>query len=635
MTREIIDISTIAVAAVFVLGCGGSSSDGDSDCTIETADDGTITVTCGDESTTIPGTGQDGADGQAGADGTAGADGADGPAASDGADGAAGADGADGQDGATGDAGAPGRDGTDGADGGNGANGQDGEECTVVENGDGTTTQTCPDGSSNTWWTGFSGRVFYLADLDDDGYYHAYMAEVMGGAPTSYQISGEPAGAGGVDDFNVSDDGNTLVYLGDMDDYLTHEIYYVDLSGDTPAAPVRVNTPIPADSGQNIDEFVLSANGETLIYVGDQDTDDVFEAYYVDLSGASPAAPVKISGTMDAGEDVSDKNTPQVSDDGNRVVYVADQDSDEVWELYYVDLSGVSPAAPVKLSGTMVADGDVNADPALAANGMGVVYRADQDTDGVHELYYVDLSGVSPAAAVKVNSALVSGGLMQTKYLISRDSTTIIYRADQDVDNVQELFYVDISGASPAAPVQLNTSLPSGADVDDFKLSRDGNSVIYRADQDVQGEHKILYVDLSGVSPAAPVQVTDTLIAGGFITEPLLISGDGQAVVYPAIKETAGVYELYFVDLSGSAPGVNVKLNTPLPSGSGVTWAALSEDGDTVVYASDQDINKKEEIYLVSIMPNGQHTAPLKLNEPMIDTDDKAILSNIEIRPIL
>ncbi len=628
MTRKIMNTVMLVLAAVFAIGCGGSSGGG-GDCTIEAADDGTITITCGDETTIIPSTdGQNGADGQEGA---AGADGADGQAGGDdGADGQPGTDGADGQDGADGDAGAPGQDGADGADGGTGADGQDGDECTVVENGDGTSTQTCPDGSINTWWTGFSGRVFYRADLDDDNYYHVYMAEVQGGTPTSYQISGEAVTDGNASEFRVSDDGNTLVYRGDMDVDGIYEVYYVDLSGASPATPVKLNTALSA--GQTISDMALSANGETLVYAGDQDTNDIAEAYYVDLSGASPAAPVKISGTMVADGDVYTKSQMQVSDDGNRTLYLADQETDGVRELYYVNLAGASPAAPVKLNGTLGANSGVSSNPALSADGQAALYKADQDSEDVFEIYYVDLSGASPAAPVKLNTVLPANG-DALGYAISRDSSTAIYSAEQVTDALIELYYVDLSGVSPAAPVKVSTTFPTGGNISGFRISRDSNSLLYCADQDVNDDLELYYVDLSGASPATPVQVNDTLIADGDVGSYRRISEDGQAVVYGADKETDDVTEIYYVDMSSGEPGVSIKVNSALTAGGNANVFAFSEDGDTVVYVADQEVDMKRELYLVSIMPNGQHTVPLKLNEPLVDTNGNALYS-IEIRPI-
>ena len=94
--------------------------------------------------------GQDGSPGTNGLDGQDGADGVDGEDGTNGADGANGEDGEDGQDGADGENGTNGADGQDGADA---------DPCTVENNNDGTSTITCPDGSSITVTDGTDGAA--------------------------------------------------------------------------------------------------------------------------------------------------------------------------------------------------------------------------------------------------------------------------------------------------------------------------------------------------------------------------------------------------------------------------------------------------------------------------------------------
>jgi hypothetical protein len=53
------------------------------------------------------------------------------------------------------------------------------------------------------------------------------------------------------------------------------------------------------------------------------------------------------------------------------------------------------------------------------------------------ELYSVPLSGGSP---LKFNNPLVSGGDVFNDYSISRDSRRVVYRADQDTNGVTELY---------------------------------------------------------------------------------------------------------------------------------------------------------------------------------------------------
>lgn len=90
----------------------------------------------------------------------------------------------DGETGPMGPQGPAGQDGSNGNDGTNGTNGQDGSSCTVVDNGDGTATMSCTDGTSVTWETEVTivdpepectlniecpGTETFLGCIDDEG----------------------------------------------------------------------------------------------------------------------------------------------------------------------------------------------------------------------------------------------------------------------------------------------------------------------------------------------------------------------------------------------------------------------------------------------------------------------------------
>jgi Tol biopolymer transport system component len=95
-----------------------------------------------------------------------------------------------------------------------------------------------------------------------------------------------------------------------------------------------------------------SADSKWVAFVADKDTDVVNELYLVDMSGATPSAPIKASGTMLAAGDVSTSEV-EFSPDATSLVYEADQETDTMEELYFVSLLGGTPAAPKKLSGTL------------------------------------------------------------------------------------------------------------------------------------------------------------------------------------------------------------------------------------------------------------------------------------------
>ncbi len=74
----------------------------------------------------------------------------------------------------------------------------------------------------------------------------------------------------------------------------------------------------------------------------------------------------------------------------------------------------------------------------VAKNNLGVVYTADQEVDGVTELYAASIFG---GAVQKLNGTLTAGGgVYYASIKIAPDSRAVIYRADQEVDEKFELF---------------------------------------------------------------------------------------------------------------------------------------------------------------------------------------------------
>src|SRR5262249_5962612 len=132
-------------------------------------------------------------------------------------------------------------------------------------------------------------------------------------------------------------------------------------------------------------------------------------------------------------------------------------------------------AAAVKLNPPLVAGGDVTnylADPTIA------VYRADARTDDVFELFATPVDG--SGGTVRLSGALGAGGDVQESFAISPDGLTVVYRADQDVDERYQIYRVPIDGS--AAPVRLNDPLEPNSDVFGFAIDPTSRHVLYVAD---------------------------------------------------------------------------------------------------------------------------------------------------------
>jgi hypothetical protein len=98
----------------------------------------------------------------------------------------------------------------------------------------------------------------------------------------------------------------------------------------------------------------------------------------------------------------------------------------------------------------------------ISADSSQVVYRAHQDTYGVIELYSVPIGG---GTTTKLSGPMVTGGDVDLSiYYISADCSRVVYKADQDTDEVFELYSTPIE--KPPAPeidVQGNgQSIPNG-----------------------------------------------------------------------------------------------------------------------------------------------------------------------------
>lgn len=416
------------------------------------------------------------------------------------------------------------------------------------------------------------------------------------------------------------------------------------------------------DGGGNSNSSSPSAaSTERIVYLADQDINDVSELY---LAGSS----IKLNPPLSPGKNILDF---QITPDKTAVVYRADQDTDEVFELYRVEFA--HPGVSAKLNSPLPVGGDVWS-AVIAPDSSSVLYLADQTTEGVLELYRVPFS--TPGVSTKLNGPLVSGGNVFFGIGITPDNSAVVYRATEDTANTIELYRVPL--ATPGLSTKLNGVLPPNADVDSFKFTPNGASVVYtklerglddtvppfisfRSDlyrvpfatpgQSTQlnpplevsspsfmslifqyditpDSSAVVYVledaasdqrSLYRVPFATPGQSTQLTGSGAnrFIST-FAIRPDSSGVVYgaPLFAQT-GNPELYFVPFT--TPGVSTKLSGPLVAGGLVQFFAIAPDNSSVVYVAGPDLSPTgfviRELYRVPFATPGVST---KLNSPLV-----------------
>jgi Tol biopolymer transport system component len=401
-----------------------------------------------------------------------------------------------------------------------------------------------------------------------------------------------------------------VVYVADQDTPGAFEIYSVPVQGGT---PVRLNTVLP--SGVMINRFEITADSRRVIYNAPQDSAGVWELYSIPIQGPASAA-IKLNPPLPPGGSVGGGDLADVvfllTPDGSRVVYHADQETDERFELYSVPVDGPA-AAGIKLNPPLAADGDVNWSngpfAAVSPDSQWVVYRADQDTDGIQEMYSVPVMGPA-SAAVKLNGVPAPGGEIGF-FQISPDSSRVIYTGDQLQDFKTELFSVPIEGPAGAG-VKLNQPLPAAGDIYDFAISPDSEHVVYRGDQTSNEVVELYSVPIAGPASVG-ARLNKPLVGGQDVEYYYRISPDSGRVVYVADQNFDEVFELFSVPIGGSSRGL-VHLNPELVPGGNVDSSELdiSPDGQFVIYRADQEVDDRFELYSVPIV--GPASEAVKLN---------------------
>jgi Tol biopolymer transport system component len=367
------------------------------------------------------------------------------------------------------------------------------------------------------------------------------------------------------------------------------------------ATNIKLSGAMPAFG--DVSSFQISRDGRYAVYLADQDTDEVPELYSVLLGGGPP---VRLNPILPPGRAVA---SFQISPDSRRVVYRADQDSVNVVELYSVPIGGL--AASIKLNGTLGINDDV-IDFQISPDSSRVVFLADHDTIffNVVELYSVPIEG--PVTAVKkLNKTLVANGNV-AGFRISPDSNWVVYGADQDKDGATELYSVPIGGPDSDG-LKLNKGLVLNGSVKEGLISPDSSRVVFLADQDTVGVQELYSVPIRGL-PSAGLKLNEALVPGRNV-DVFKISPNGGRVVYIADQETNSVHELYSVPIGGPADA-GIKLNKALTPNGDVSDFQISPDSSRVVYLADQDNVGFLELYSVPLA--GPNASGVKLNGTLV-----------------
>lgn len=203
------------------------------------------------------------------------------------------------------------------------------------------------------------------------------------------------------------------------------------------------------------------------------------------------------------------------SPDGARVSYMSDQEVQNTYRVYVIDVGG---AVNVRVAD----NGDFNSDSRWSPDGVTLAYL-----DHPSQPFPADLvvSDAGPGAPDTVLAFLSPDGREVFDYRWSPDGTRLAYISNEDVANIRELYVVNADGSGGAT--KINGPLGATSDVLGFAWSPASDQIAYIADQDTDTFVDLCISDSSGAN--------NTWISTGLNGEEVVDfawSEDGQRIAF-------------------------------------------------------------------------------------------------------
>lgn len=268
-------------------------------------------------------------------------------------------------------------------------------------------------------------RAFYTADARFDGIYELFSVPSDGSAPPVVLTDGLAAGQS-ITQLQVTPDGASVVFrVRLVDNY--HRLFSTHVDGSS--------KPIPIDVIGHLDdeaELAIDASGTRVVYLA------TVRAFRFDLFSGwvdGREAPVRLN------EDLAGSvQSFQISPDGTRVVYLADQDQADIVELYSCPIDGSSP--PVMLNESLTNTLEEVDSFAISTDGTRVAYLVKHFSRAGGDLFLVPIDGSQEPIAPACDPLLTQRGFAWTS-----DSSTVLYRAMVQL-HATELFAGEVERAA-------------------------------------------------------------------------------------------------------------------------------------------------------------------------------------------
>lgn len=271
------------------------------------------------------------------------------------------------------------------------------------------------------------------------------------------------------------------------------------------------------------------------------------------------------------------------SSDGNFVVFAADDNSDGVPDLFSVPVGG---GARNKLSQNLSLDFPLSGFR-ITPDGTTVLYTVSEVVDiNIKSVYSIPIQG---GASTLLTSKFVGdlSSFSSPGFQITPDSSTLVFKELERVQIEENpadfVFFVNVSSVPIGGGVvtRLNGDfLEEGGNVESFRLSPDGERVVYRADQSADEKFELFSVPITG---GAAVRLNQELVPNGDVFD-FQISPDSNTVVYRSDAIFADVKEIFKAPIIG---GNSTKVNDSIGLNFNVSNFLFSADSQYIIYTTE------------------------------------------------
>ena len=434
------------------------------------------------------------------------------------------------------------------------------------------------------------------------------------------------------------------------------DLFSAPLDGSSPAEQLDVSNPPNAD----FESVVIDPAGGFVAWIADQVEGD--ETYGVAITGGVPrrfspplgggggsgevalgggrvvfratpgGAPyavwssptgsvelVELSDDLADGVHLGDVTHAQIAPGGAYAVYRADQERDEVFELFGVSLQG-GPTRPYKLHADLMPGDPLPGAPEATPDGRRWVFERGTLGEPGLGLFSVPVEG-GPLAELDGDVFGFVGDLWiaPDSARVLFDTSAALYSAPIAGGPVAQLapwrpnelaFSPDgVTAAFTRAPGQLWSARVDGSEearrldasfassINRIAVNAAGTHVAFTASSFPSVGTELFIVPLDGSAP--PLWLAGDL-ANGVSIRGYRISPDGTKIVYQANHDRTNVDELYVVPTDASAP--YMPLHLPLPLNRVIhTDFLISANGERVLFRSDFYAPRKYDLFSVPI----------------------------------